>query len=198
MNEEGAAYLSPGHHGSALPCWKDARRRLSQAAIAEAVLELTVTRPAATLSVAEVAERAGVSRATFYAHAASVTGFLQALMAQRLREHVLASDVGGPVRTLGTLVAPIVAHLEQHRSIYQTSLTAPAARSSLSDGVRLQLYAQLVESPWAMQPKPAAIVSATIAQAIYVELLDDCVPSVDSVVATLRSTTRVVNKMPWL
>ncbi|MBF4514168.1 TetR family transcriptional regulator [Plantibacter sp. VKM Ac-2885] len=197
--EDSAVWAATGgehqSYGAPLPRWRDARRRLSQAAIANAVLELAAVQPASTLSVAAVAARAGINRATFYAHAASAVGFLQAFMALRLRERVLAVDAISAQPSLRTFVTPVVAHIERYRAVYQTAFSDPAARTSLADGVCLQLRVKLLESRLEIEPDQAAVISSTITQAIFVELETERPLSVDPIITMLASATYVVNQL---
>ncbi|MBD8534143.1 hypothetical protein [Plantibacter sp. CFBP 13570] len=182
-------------YGAPLPRWRDARRRLSQAAIANAVLELAAVQPASTLSVAVVAARAEINRATFYAHAVSVIGFLQALMALRLRERVLADETNSAPPSLRTLVTSVVAHIERYRAVYQTALADPAAKASLADGVSLELRDKLLESRLTIEPDEAVVLSATVNQAIFLELESEQPLSVDVVITRLASAAHTVDQL---
>lgn len=133
--------------------------------------------------------------ATFYAHAVSAVGFLQAFMALRLRERVLAVDAISAQPSLRTFVTPVVAHIERYRAVYQTAFSDPAARASLADGVCLQLRVKLLESRLEIAPDQAAVISSTITQAIFVELETERPLSVNPIITMLASAKYVVNQL---
>jgi AcrR family transcriptional regulator len=94
-----------------------------------AILDLASTRPAESISVAELAAAAGVSRAAFYSHAASPAALLSAALIAEIDPALRASleemclsgadYVGGWRR----IYIDLLDHTYQHRAIYRVAMT---------------------------------------------------------------------------
>lgn len=117
----------------------DARQRKSQAALYAAIIELATARSLASLTVADITDRAGVNRSTFYAHATSISELLCAALRSELdaiRALFLAEAHEGTISeatrhvTLGVLD-----NLEHHGELYLRVFDDPTDDS----GVRTML-----------------------------------------------------------
>ncbi|QIK72629.1 TetR/AcrR family transcriptional regulator [Propioniciclava coleopterorum] len=99
-------------------------RRVRQQLIA-ALLDLAATRPAETITVAELATAAGVSRATFYAHGASPAALLAETLVAELRPRLDAlaeqmSHAGADyVGLWRQIYQGLLEHVRDHRAVYE-------------------------------------------------------------------------------
>lgn len=112
----------------------DARERRSQERLHAAVLRLAAERPVAELSVTEVAADAGLHRSTFYEHASSPAGLLEAaLLAEldQLRVGLLTGDPSDLSRAVHEVTREVLRHVERHAAIYRRGLGAGSATGSL-------------------------------------------------------------------
>ena len=97
-----------------------------------AIVELASQRPISQVTIAELAERAGVTRATFYNHYSSpLELLLQVLVADLERVHVLEDkrrSEGGlpPEELLRLSIADVVDHIERFRPVYLHAVRDPA------------------------------------------------------------------------
>ncbi|MEV0386475.1 TetR/AcrR family transcriptional regulator [Nonomuraea sp. NPDC050643] len=114
----------------------DRRMRRTQAALRGALIELVQQQNLSRVSVADVAERAGVGRSTFYDHYRDVHELAEAACTAMIDElidaipgHVLAT--GGPPDTLLIFFT----HLAEHAGLYR-SVLGPQGSARLIDHVR--------------------------------------------------------------
>ena len=139
----------------------DPRFLRSAEALRRAVLELAKERPVEAISVTEIAKAAGVTRATFYNHATSPQVLLTAALStelDRIREEFLALVREHPERAREVWSGAghvLLDHIEQHRDVYRTGLTASASETGsvlaalLSAHIEatLHVYLSLVGAP---------------------------------------------------
>ncbi|MFG2123817.1 TetR/AcrR family transcriptional regulator [Streptomyces sp. NPDC048710] len=98
-----------------------------------AVVELASQRPVSRITIAELAERAGVTRATFYnRYTTPLDPLVAALYADletghRLEDQHRTAGYPGP-QLLRTAVAEVVDHVERFASVYRHALDDPADR----------------------------------------------------------------------
>ncbi|MFJ9870124.1 TetR/AcrR family transcriptional regulator [Streptomyces sp. NPDC101165] len=103
------------------------------AALQRAVVELASQRPASRITVAELAEHAGVTRATFYnRYSTPLDPLVEALYADletghRLEDQRRAAGYPGP-ELLRLAVAQVVDHVERFAGVYRHALDDPADR----------------------------------------------------------------------
>lgn len=113
----------------------DARQLRSRNALATAIIDLAKERAVDSLTVSEVAERAGVHRSTFYEHAASPMELLQSVLngeLDEIRERHLAGAVETDVAPAVTAVtADVLQHVDRYDSIYIRGLGADSGSGSL-------------------------------------------------------------------
>lgn len=113
----------------------DARQIRSRTALAAAILELATERPVDSLTVSEVAERAGVHRSTFYEHASSPVELLQSVLRTELddiRLHYLAEVGEADVAAAVTAVTEaVLQHVDRYDLIYTRGLGAASGAGSL-------------------------------------------------------------------
>ncbi|UBU09387.1 TetR/AcrR family transcriptional regulator [Nonomuraea gerenzanensis] len=115
----------------------DPRVRRTTAALRATLIELVQHRDLSRISVADVAERAGVSRSTFYDHyrdvhelaAAACTAMIDELIEAIPRHHPAPPE--SPPDTLLTFFA----HLAEHASLYR-SVLGPQGSARVMDHVR--------------------------------------------------------------
>jgi AcrR family transcriptional regulator len=97
-----------------------------------AILELSSERPISQVTIADLADRAGVTRATFYNHYASLLELLiQVLFADLERVHRLEDErrtEGGrtAAEMLRLSIADVADHIERFKPVYQHALHDPA------------------------------------------------------------------------
>jgi AcrR family transcriptional regulator len=100
----------------------------------EAIVELAAERPISQVTIADLAERAGVTRATFYNHYANPLGVLiQVLVADLERAHGLEKErrvKGGysPAEMLRLSIIDVADHIERFEAVYRQALDDPADR----------------------------------------------------------------------
>ncbi|MDN3028334.1 TetR/AcrR family transcriptional regulator [Streptomyces sp. S.PB5] len=110
-------------------------------AFEQAIVELASARPVSQISVAQLAERAGVTRATFYnRYTTPLELLIHVLHADLDRGHRLenqrAMQGHSPVELLRLATAEVADHVERFRSIYELSLGDPADSGVLGALVR--------------------------------------------------------------
>lgn len=94
-------------------------------------MELASERPVSRIGVAELAERAGVTRATFYnRYSTPLELLIQVLDADLNRGHRLEDERArrgySPVELLRLTIAEVGNHVERFRAVYSLSLEDPA------------------------------------------------------------------------
>ena len=98
----------------------------------QAVVELASQRPVSQITVAELAARAGVTRATFYNHYTSPLQVLVEVLiadlerAHRLEEDRRAEDRYAAPEMLRLATADVADHIERFKAIYQRAVHDPA------------------------------------------------------------------------
>lgn len=107
----------------------DPRSVRSHAALSRAILELAAQQPVTEVTITALCQQAGVTRRTFYNHAASPIELLkQALTAEldqvgaQMRAETALPDVDLSVAVRHSLGA-IIEHVHRHRSIYRDVAT---------------------------------------------------------------------------
>lgn len=111
----------------------DPRVTRTTAALRQAVVELASQRPVSRITVAELAERAGITRATFYnRYNTPLDPLIEALYADletghRLEDRRRAEGAPGP-ELLRLSVAEVADHVERFADVYQHALVDPADR----------------------------------------------------------------------
>ncbi|RAG85941.1 TetR/AcrR family transcriptional regulator [Streptacidiphilus pinicola] len=109
----------------------DPRVTRTTTALREAVVELASQRPVSRITVAELAERAGVTRATFYnRYATPLDPLIEALQADletghRLEEQRRAEGLTGP-ELLRLATAEVADHVERFALVYRHAVAEPA------------------------------------------------------------------------
>jgi AcrR family transcriptional regulator len=97
-----------------------------------AVVELASQAPVSQITVAQLADRAGVTRATFYNHYATpLEVLLQVLMrdledAHQLEEHRRTDGDYTSAQRLRLTIVDVADHIERFKSLYQLALRDPA------------------------------------------------------------------------
>lgn len=103
-------------------------------AFERAIVELAARRPVSQITVAELAERAGVTRATFYnRYTSPLEVLIQVLRADLDSTHGLEHErraEGGysGAQLLRLATADVADHVERFRAVYQNALGDPADR----------------------------------------------------------------------
>jgi AcrR family transcriptional regulator len=123
------------------PAQNERMRRRSRAAILRAALELFAERGFAGTTVADVAERAGVSKGLIYAYVASKEELLRAILEERVRraEAVLArAAVAGPPsdrlrRILRASIGDVRDHADELR-LYVALRLQPESAPGVAEG----------------------------------------------------------------
>jgi AcrR family transcriptional regulator len=117
--------------GRPLSSRTDPRITRTTRAFEQAIVELASERPVSQISVAELADRAGVTRATFYNRYSTPMDLLvQVLTADLDRGHrleeVRAHEGYSAAELLRLTTAEVGAHVERFRQVYELSLTDPS------------------------------------------------------------------------
>ena len=119
----------------------DPRAERTIGALRQAVVELAARRPVSRINVAELAERAGITRATFYNHYRTplepLTEVLYADLevGHRLEERRCADGHPGEV-LLRLAVTEVADHVERFGAVYRNALADPADRGVYDAMVR--------------------------------------------------------------
>jgi AcrR family transcriptional regulator len=98
----------------------------------QAIVELASERPVSQITVAELADRAGVTRATFYnRYGSPLDVLIQVLLADLERAHQLEEARQGeggysPAQMLRFATGDVVDHIERFKALYQHALCDPA------------------------------------------------------------------------
>src|SRR5260221_1834883 len=128
MYRESAQEVSSSGLSYQLPAHTDPRVTRTAQACEQAVVELASQRPVSQISVAELADRAGVPRATFYNHYGSPLELLiQVLMndlerAHRLEEERRAEGGYTSAQMLRLTIVDVADHIQRFKTLYQLSL----------------------------------------------------------------------------
>ncbi|GAB3062217.1 TetR/AcrR family transcriptional regulator [Sediminivirga luteola] len=122
----------------------DPRQQRTWARLGTAVRTLASARPITEVTVAELAQAAGISRDTFYRHAAGPADLLAAVLRHELeaaigavRREVSPEDRSGYVNAAERAM---LEHIAEHRAIYRNAMTP-----RLADPVRAMLLSWLEE-----------------------------------------------------
>ncbi|MET9344600.1 TetR/AcrR family transcriptional regulator [Nonomuraea sp. NPDC003804] len=123
----------------------DRRVRRTQTALARALIQLVEEQDLSRISVADVAEHAGVSRSTFYDHYRDVHELAEAActaMIDGLVESLPAPgpDSPDPARDATQSLVAFFASLAEHAGLY-TSLLGPQGSARVSDHIRRRITA---------------------------------------------------------
>lgn len=112
----------------------DARQRRSRERLFRAILELARDRSVTDLTVTEVASTAGVHRSTFYEHASSPAGLLEAALVAELdalRDALLADGGPSSSSTVTEVSLDVLRHIEDHADVYRRGLDPRSGPASL-------------------------------------------------------------------
>lgn len=114
----------------------DARVIRTRSALHEAVADLATDTSVAEVTVSQLAETAGINRATFYNHFDAPADVLASLLASELdpiRDELYSAidaEQEDPRIIFQNVLEQILAHVESHRAIYDTSFKAPAENTA--------------------------------------------------------------------
>jgi AcrR family transcriptional regulator len=143
----------------------DRRSQRSRNLLLDALLELMIERGYERLTVQNLLDRAGVGRATFYAHFDGKDELLQASVA-RLHAWLRAEWRTAPAQPLA-FTLPLFQHLASHRRIYQTTVVRENEvsvprhiRSMLLELVREDLQSRNVQAGVPLQLAAQYVVGA--------------------------------------
>ena len=108
------------------------RRQAFLQLLRQAFSELLIEKPFDKITVTDVAERADLSRGTFYAHYDSTADLLNALTGEitdKLFELVDTAVATGFLKNPDLVIALVSDYLTQEKSLYRTLIGTPAADS---------------------------------------------------------------------
>ena len=180
----------------------DPRITRTEQAFEQAIVELAAQRPVSQITVADLADRARVTRATFYNRCSSPLDLLiQVLYAdldrgQRLKETRRADGGYTAEQMLRLTVSDVAGHVERFVAVYQHALHDPADGGVYEALVRyftdrsLAVIAQSAhpDLPRASHQVIAQFVAHGFAGAIKAWLSDDSVTRTDLVDAAVACT----------
>jgi AcrR family transcriptional regulator len=110
----------------------DPRVTRTAEACEKAVVELASERPVSQVTVAELAQRAGVTRATFYNHYSSPLDVLLRVLfadleeAHRVEEEQRAEGMYSAAEMLRLTIVGVADHIERFQRVYHHAVTDPA------------------------------------------------------------------------
>jgi AcrR family transcriptional regulator len=177
----------------------DPRVARTEQALTQAIVELAAQRPVSQITVSDLADRAGVTRATFYNRYSSPLELLiQVLYADldrghRLEEALRAEGGYSAAQMLRLATGEVADHVERFRAVYQHALHDPADRGVYEALVRhftdysLAFIARCThpDLPDANHQIIAEFVAHGFAGAIKAWLSDDSVTKTDLVEAAV-------------
>src|ERR1700722_7624938 len=177
----------------------DPRITRTTRAFEQAIVELAAQRPVSQITVAELADRAGVTRATFYnRYTTPLDLLIQVLYADLERAHTLeqarrAQGGYSAAQLLRLATADVVDHVERFKDVYRHALRDPADRGMYQALVRhftaygLGFMARSTPPgmPGASHQIMAAFVAHGFAGAIEAWLGDDAVTKEDLIRAAV-------------
>ena len=131
---------NPGSRGTLGAAWErtamtdrtDPRITRTDQALTQAIMELASQRPVSQITVADLADRAGVTRATFYnRHSTPLDLLIQVLYADLERGHRLeearrAEGRYSAAQMLRLATSDVADHVERFRTVYWHALHDPA------------------------------------------------------------------------
>lgn len=149
----------------------DARVAQTRNRLTEAILELAATMPVHKISVAAVARRAGINRATFYDHYRSPSDLLADTLraefdAMRRRYLELHDTSASPAEALRTGLHRLLLYIESRRAVYERTLGGtpdPDVTRILSDAFSAACFGVLQETVDPPLPRDRARVIAAFA-----------------------------------
>ncbi|HEY6796397.1 MAG TPA: TetR/AcrR family transcriptional regulator C-terminal domain-containing protein [Kineosporiaceae bacterium] len=127
----------------------DRRVRRTHAALHGALIQLAGDRDLSQISIADVAERAGVSRSTLYDHYRDVHELAEAACTQMIDELIESLDVLGRDPASEEPTEPLRAFftsLAQHSGLYR-SLLGPHGSARVIDHIRRRITAAVLHAP---------------------------------------------------
>jgi AcrR family transcriptional regulator len=131
----------------------DTRQLRTRAQLRSAILGLAAREPVGTLSVAEVARAAGVTRDTFYRYAASPVELLAGVLDDEVRAIELPAQSGAD--EFEDALRLLLEHVATHAAVYRAALVDGAdgrIRAVLHDVVAARLQEYLSTRPAALPP----------------------------------------------
>jgi AcrR family transcriptional regulator len=152
----------------------DRRSQRSQDLLLDALVALMQERGYERLTIQNLLDRAGVGRATFYAHFDSKEQLLANSIA-RLHQAMAGVQLAAPTQCLA-FIAPFFAHLDSHRAIYNMTVARASehtverhVRAMLHTLVRqgLAMHAASVEAAVGVEPATHYIVGALWTTAVW-------------------------------
>lgn len=139
----------------------DARVVRTRAALHKAISEIAAETSAADITVSQLAEAAGINRATFYKHYFSPAAALAELISEDLdrayAEQQAAERATAPADVLTTHIRTTLDHVERFRDIYLTAIRNPhdgTVQNLLADYFTDAVKAYLVERATMKPPLP--------------------------------------------
>ncbi|MFC4121744.1 TetR/AcrR family transcriptional regulator [Nonomuraea zeae] len=114
---------------------RDPRVRRTQAALQRTLIDLVQDHDLPRITVADVAERAGVSRSTFYDHYRDVHELAEAACTTMIDDLVEAIPDPGRGDTSADTLLTFFAHLAEHAGLYR-SVLGPQGSARVIDHVR--------------------------------------------------------------
>ncbi|QIK62819.1 hypothetical protein G7068_06105 [Leucobacter viscericola] len=146
----------------------DARIVRTRAALHSSITDLAAHKPVPTITVSELAVRAGINRVTFYKHYASPAEALIAALGSELdtaREHFVSDASDSAVSTVATTIRLVLDHVDRHRALYQLAINTPedgVVPNLLADHFTGSLQQYLAEHPELTPPNPEVDVTIAV------------------------------------
>ncbi|MGP3964888.1 TetR/AcrR family transcriptional regulator [Nonomuraea sp. 3N208] len=127
----------------------DRRVRRTHAALARGLIELVEKQDLSRISVADVAERAGVSRSTFYDHYRDVHELAESACTAMIDGLIDSLPVPGPdsadhAQDAAQSLAAFFASLAEHAGLYR-ALLGPQGSARVSDHIRRRITAAVYD-----------------------------------------------------
>jgi AcrR family transcriptional regulator len=156
---------SAAEHPTSEPEARDRRIRKSQRALRDAFISLVLERGYDAVTVEDIAERADVARATFYAHFADKDQLLTTLFEQMIAElsERVPNIEGAPKGFRTHAVRAFYTHAAQYRDLYLVCLRGAGdgkARAAYGDLIAARARASFGERLRVTQREPGAPLAA--------------------------------------
>ncbi|MGG7451731.1 hypothetical protein [Plantibacter sp. MPB07] len=142
----------------------------TSARLADAILELTSSKPSTEVSVREVVLSAEINRTTFYHHAPSPTTLLCAALAnafERTMDTALMTQDQPPFEQL---LEATIQHVNEYQRIYRTALPDPAAAGALFHTLASHLAVRACSADPGMAADRASAIAGASAEVIRYKL----------------------------
>ena len=186
----------------------DRRKRKSRAALRESLLGLIATKPYEAITIEDIAERADVARATFYAHYNDKAALLREVceeLVTELGERAAGAAIADRPTYSGGATTELFRHADQHRDLYRLVLSGDggaAPRSAMITALQDALtdFVSEITHRFDRDPKvPSSVIVPMVVGGLLLAIekwLNDELEGTPTDLASVLSRTQV-NGLEW-